>query len=308
MKAVEKLLDKYKNSPLMIFIDKLLFRIGDKNLPAMAGSLTFFTILSIFPFIIAFLNIISFVEIFNQSEFVNFMKVLPEEIYSIIAEFISHLNKASSTGLLSVSLILGIFSASSGVKQLIININYAYGIKDNRNYFLRRLIAAVFTLLLMVMIILISITSVVGEMAITKAILFLQIDASNFYNVFKALRNLVPIAYMLIIFIMMYYFTLNKNIRRNIKITEVLPGAIFTTIGQNLFSALFGVYLQNFAKYSVTYGSLGSIFAFLTWSYFMSYTMLIGSEINGVLYSMKYFKTQNLHPRYESVFFKKTDM
>ena len=160
----------------------------------------------------------------------------------------------------------------------------------------------------MVMIILISITSVVGEMAITKAILFLQIDASNFYNVFKALRNLVPIAYMLIIFIVMYYFTLNKNIRRNIKITEVLPGAIFTTIGQNLFSALFGVYLQNFAKYSVTYGSLGSIFAFLTWSYFMSYTMLIGSEINGVLYSMKYFKTQNLHPRYESVFFKKTDM
>lgn len=307
MKAIERLLDKYKNNPILVFFDKLFFRIGNKNLPAMAGSLTFFSILSIFPFIIAFLNIISFVEIFNQAEIVNLIKVLPEEIYSIIESFITQLNRTSSTGLLSISLILGIFSASSGVKQLLLNINKAYGIKDDRNYFFKRLISAIFTLLLMVMLILISVTSIVGEMVITKTLDFFKVDASNFYNVLRAMRNLIPIAYMLIIYIVMYYFTLNKKIKRNLKVLEVVPGAVFTTIGQNLFSTLFGVYLQNFAKYSVTYGSLGSIFAFLTWSYFMSYTMLIGAEINGVLYSMKYFKTQNLHPRYESVFYKNSN-
>lgn len=304
MNAVKKLLNKYKDKNCLIFFDKLIYRIGDKNLPAMAGSLTFFTMLSIFPFIIAFLNIISFVEVFDQQSIVELLKVLPEDIYKVIDNLITQLTKSSSTGLLSISLFLGILSASSGVKQLIININKAYGIVDDRNYFFKRLIAAVFTLLLIVMIILVSLTQLVGRTLVVKILNYFEVNGSNINTVTGLLNYTVPIIYMFILFVMLYYLSLNKKIRRHLNIFKVLPGAIFSTIGLNLFTGLFGIYLQNFAKYSVTYGSLGSIFALLTWGYFMSYTMLIGGEINGILFSMKNFKTQNLSPRYESVLFR----
>ena len=45
--------------------------------------------------------------------------------------------------------------------------------------------------------------------------------------------------------------------------------------------------MNNFGKYSITYGSLGGIIVFLIWLFLLSTLILIGAEINIVLYSLK---------------------
>jgi membrane protein len=64
----------------------------------------------------------------------------------------------------------------------------------------------------------------------------------------------------------------------------VLPGAVLATAMWLISTALFGVYLQHYADYSVIYGSLGVGIALLVWMYLISLAILIGSEFNAMLF------------------------
>jgi membrane protein len=65
---------------------------------------------------------------------------------------------------------------------------------------------------------------------------------------------------------------------------SVLPGATLATVLWFLSTALFGYYLQNYADYSIIYGSLGAAIALLVWMYLISLVILIGAEFNAMLF------------------------
>ncbi len=64
----------------------------------------------------------------------------------------------------------------------------------------------------------------------------------------------------------------------------VLPGAVLATAMWLISTALFGLYLQHYADYSVIYGSLGVGIALLLWMYLISLAVLIGAEFNAMLF------------------------
>ena len=49
-------------------------------------------------------------------------------------------------------------------------------------------------------------------------------------------------------------------------------------------TALFGWYLQRYADYSIIYGSLGVGIALLVWMYMISLVVLVGAEMNAMLF------------------------
>jgi membrane protein len=65
---------------------------------------------------------------------------------------------------------------------------------------------------------------------------------------------------------------------------SVLPGATMATVLWFLATALFGWYLQNYADYSLIYGSLGAAIALLVWMYMISLVILVGAEFNAMLF------------------------
>ncbi|MBO0910423.1 MAG: YihY/virulence factor BrkB family protein [Acidobacteria bacterium] len=65
---------------------------------------------------------------------------------------------------------------------------------------------------------------------------------------------------------------------------SVLPGATLATVMWFIVTMLFGWYLQNYADYSVIYGSLGVAIALLVWMYLISLVILIGAEFNAMLF------------------------
>jgi membrane protein len=65
---------------------------------------------------------------------------------------------------------------------------------------------------------------------------------------------------------------------------SVLPGATVATGSWFFVTMLFGWYLQNYADYSVIYGSLGVAIALLVWMYLISLVILIGAEFNAMLF------------------------
>jgi membrane protein len=65
---------------------------------------------------------------------------------------------------------------------------------------------------------------------------------------------------------------------------SVLPGASLATAMWFAATMLFGWYLQNYADYSVIYGSLGAGIALLVWMYMISLIILVGAEFNAMLF------------------------
>ena len=302
MKFLNNLIDKSKDKKAFTFFDKLIYRILNHDTLSYGGSLTYFLVLSIFPFLISLINAINFSGILDPEYIFSLLDVLPSEIQSIVTDFLRELQSSSSGSFFTISFVAGLFTASTAVFKLIKIINSSYGFDEKRGFIKLRLIALFFTLSLITMFFMLILTQIFGEIIYATAIKYLDIDNEFFDKMWRIAKNIIPLAYMLITFMLLYKFSPSNSKENMVTFKGVLPGAIFSTLGVIIVSIVFGFYVSNFGNYSITYGSLGGIIIFLIWLYLLSIIILIGAEINATLYSMKNFKSLNIWPRHDSIF------
>jgi membrane protein len=279
-------LDRIKNKIIVVFLDQLIYRFSKHNVVWSGASLTYFLILSIFPFLIVLLNIFSYTSLVREGALLEMLHFLPIDIQAIIEGFIKDLANTSSESLLSIAAFAGLWTASSGVKAIIKAINLAYDYAENRNFLKLRGLSVLFTLALLLMITLVFITLVMGP--VLGKMIFENLGFGNsFTTLWNYLRYLIPLAYMILIFALIY--KLSPNIGKNLRIPirEVMPGAVFTTVAWVSLSLLFSYYVSNFGKYAITYGSLGGVMVLLVWLYMSSIVLVIGGEVNATLEDMR---------------------
>lgn len=302
MKFLNNFIYKSKDKKAFTFFDKLIYRILNHDTLSYGGSLTYFLVLSIFPFLISLINAINFSGILDPEYIFSLLDVLPSEIQEIVRNFLKELHMSSSGSFFTISFVAGLFTASTAVFKLIKIINSSYGFDEKRGFIKLRLIALFFTLSLITMFFMLILTQIFGEIIYATAIKYLDIDNEFFDKMWRIAKNIIPLAYMLITFMLLYKFSPSNSKENMVTFKGVLPGANFSTIGVIIVSIVFGFYVSNFGNYSITYGSLGGIIIFLIWLYLLSIIILIGAEINATLYSMKNFKSLNIWPRHDSIF------
>lgn len=283
---MSNLLDNLTRNKWTIFLDQLFFRLADDGIVAVASQQTYFLILSLFPFIILFLNIISFTPLIDQDILNNAIYYLPDATQDIILSFVNDIATSSSQGLLSLSAFLGIWTASSGMKAIIRAINRAYDYKEERSFLRLKLLSIFFTIALLLLLTMVFLTLVFGEIMGNMLFSFFGIE-NIFVILWSYMRVVIPVLYMILIFALLYKYSPCIKNRKNISLGETLPGAIFTTLGWMLISTLFSYYVNNFGRYALTYGSLVGVILLLIWIFISSLIIILGGEINATL---KYFK------------------
>lgn len=302
MKVINNFIDKSKDNKVFTFFDKLIYRVLDHDTLSYGGSLTYFLVLSIFPFLISLINVINFSGILDPEYIYSLLKVLPSEIQEIVGNFLKELHTSSSGSFFTISFVAGLFTASTAVFKLIKIINSSYGFDEKRGFVKLRLIALFFTFSLIIMFFMLIFTQIFGEIIYQNVMNYLGIGNNYFDKIWRIAKNAIPLIYMLVTFMLLYKFSPSNSRENMVTFKGVLPGAIFSTLGLIIVSIVFGFYVSNFGKYSITYGSLGGIIVFLIWIYLLSIIILIGAEINATLYSMKNFKSLSLWPRHDSIF------
>ena len=65
---------------------------------------------------------------------------------------------------------------------------------------------------------------------------------------------------------------------------SVIPGAIFATVLWFSTTVGFRAYLEHFGNFATIYGSLGAVLALLVWMYLISLVVLVGAELNALLF------------------------
>ena len=61
-------------------------------------------------------------------------------------------------------------------------------------------------------------------------------------------------------------------------------GALFTTLGWVIITAIYSIYISNFANYKMFYGGISTIIVMMIWVYFLAYILVMGIAINSAEY------------------------
>ncbi|QDT96946.1 YihY/virulence factor BrkB family protein [Gimesia aquarii] len=73
----------------------------------------------------------------------------------------------------------------------------------------------------------------------------------------------------------------------------ITPGSLFVVISWVVMLQGFRMYVENFAHYNETYGTLGGFIVLLAWLYLTGAILMMGGEINGVIYRSAKQKAEN---------------
>lgn len=257
---------------------KLYSRFMQDEIGPLGAQLTYYLILSFFPFLIVVLTLISYIQITDEEAMRLLSKLLPYSAYEIIVAMISQAVNGRSETLLSFSMAAGIWAASNGMLALTRGLNKAYGDKETRPFWKTRGIAVLFTLGLALSILLSMVLLVFGR-AFGEYIFSLIGFSRLFEPVWDIIRLFLTLSIMMLVFIFMYRYIPS----RRLCFREVFPGSLLSTAGWIIISLAFSFYVNNFSNYSNMYGSIGGIFVLLIWLYLSSVIILTGGELNAIL-------------------------
>ncbi|MBP1155904.1 MULTISPECIES: YihY/virulence factor BrkB family protein [unclassified Paenibacillus] len=264
------------------FLLSLYCRFQDDDVPAMGAQLTYYLILSFFPFLIFVIAVLSFTDLNTKDGIEGLTQIMPDLSIQLIMSVFNEIDGSKSGSLLSIGLLATLWSASNGVNAVIKALNKAYDEEENRPFWKVRGTSILFTVILAIVIlfafIMLVFGRVIGEMIYTFAL-----SSDGFDTFWRVGQFAIPLVIMVIVFVLLYRFT--PNLRLTVK--EVLPGAIFATFGWVVTSLLFSFYVNNFGNYTKTYGSIGGIIVLLMWLYLSSIIIVLGGEINATLYYHK---------------------
>lgn len=250
--------------------------IGVDGLPAVAGGVTFYTLLAIFPAIGAFVALYGlFADVGAvEKQLQEMSNVFPASVVQIIGEQMLRLASQEQTKLgvaFVVSLLLSIWSANASMKALFDGLNVAYDEEEKRHFVAKTALTYVFTFCALVYAV------VIAAVLIAAPIAFKALGLGAIAGVWIPLRWLAVLAVTAFAFAMLYRFA---PCRARPRWRWVILGAVFGSAAWLGGSLGFSLYVNRLAHYDATYGPLGAVIAFMVWMWFSILTVLIGAELN----------------------------
>ncbi len=244
-----------------------------------ANSVAFTFFLSIFPFIIFILPLLSLTP--WATEYLEFLEqevdgVIPASAKLYFLDMIDGIKQEGRTELQIVSLILSSIFASSGMLTLMYGFDKSY--RDSfkhRSYFHKRYVALNLTIILAGILFVSTVIIVMGRQLLNMLFEIFRISgfAGALLTGFKWFIVLV-LFYSVITVIYRYGPSTYRPLRL------INPGAIVATAFSFLASVGFSFFINNFGRYNEIYGSIGALIVILLWLQINAFIILAGFELN----------------------------
>jgi membrane protein len=254
--------------------------VNKDRVQAVAGGVTFYGLLSLFPAITVLVSLYGVVA--DPSAISQHLDVLasllPQGAMAIISEQVTRIIQTphAALGFAAIfGLLVALWSAISAMKVMMDALNIAYDAEEKRGFITLNLVSLGFTLAAIIgMIVMVTVIAVV------PAIL-------GFFNL-GALGDILlwagrwPVILVLIGMALAVLYQWGPS-RPGVAWRWITPGSILASIALVLFSMLFSWYAANVANYNGTYGSLGAVIGFLIWMWLSTTIVLVGAELNAVM-------------------------
>ena len=266
---------------LNIFM-RLIDKIKKDDVFALSSQLAYYLVLSFFPFMVFLMTLVGFSRLSSSDILESLDVMLPRSVLELTQSTIKEIFDTQYKGLLLVSIFLMIWTSSSAFKAVIKSVNKAYDFKEDRS-FIRLSIISMLGIFGLAMIIILALGMLVFGNIIGDYI-------TNYFSLYKLiiiLWNIFRYAFIVVVMIFIFIVVYKLAPAKLLTWKEVVPGAVFSTLGWVSVSFGFSFYIDNFNNYSRFYGSLGAVFILMTWLFIISSIFILGVEINFVMAEIK---------------------
>lgn len=256
------------------FFKRLVKECDHDAVDDVAATVTFYCVLALFPFLLFVVGVLSKVVSWDTIEAVvhQVSLVMPRDVTVIVSERLTALRTQPASGLLTVSFVGALWSASAGVASLIPAFNHAYDVVETRPFWKRRLLALATTVGVGVIAIIASMIALVLP-AVTRWI------GGTLGEVLSWVRFPIAGGIVMVTWALLYMFLPNVKPR----FQPVTPGSIVGVLLWVAASWGFSQYVEHFGSYEATYGALGGAIVLLLWMWVSTMALMLGAEINKIL-------------------------
>ena len=246
-----------------------------KNLSDYAASAAFFLFLSLIPLLMLLFSILPYTVVTEQELLEITLRYIPDTMDGFITGIINEIY-ANSGGIITISVLVTLWSAGKGMQALIRGLNSINDILEMRGFFILRALACLYTVIMLAATIIMMVLLMFGR-TLFRVILMYIPQLYNIRNLILYLRYPVSWLVLVILFEVIYCFVPSKNQ----KFVAQLPGAVFSAIVWSIASFGFSVYLH-FNDFS-TYGSMATVIIVMIYMYMMMYIVFVGAYLNNWL-------------------------
>jgi membrane protein len=245
-----------------------------------AGYIAFTVMLSLFPFIIFLVSVAGFFgDTRSGQDFLNTISMFaPPAVMATLLPAIQEVIQNRSGSLLTIGLLLSLYSASSAVAALRLALDLAYGVDEHRSFLWRKFQDFAIVVVGSIIVMLSSVAIIAGPWILDLIARYTFIDAADeeLLHVGRYSFSLVLLAALVVVL----HIVLPNS---RLTIRQILPGALTTTVAWIVAASLLTIYFGRFANYSATYGSLGGVVITLLFFYVSAIIFIFGGELNAAL-------------------------
>ena len=252
------------------------------NVGIQSAALAFYLLFMLFPFLIFISALLGLLRLDVAAILGALGEILPREVVEIAGVYLRYVRANPSMRLLVFGLVFSIYFPMRATNALMRSVRTAYHLGPPRNPLLHRLKTLLYTVVLILTIALTLVTMTVGERMLAYAVSHFRLPA---FLAELWVRLRYPVAGVAGYFALFFLYALAQDRRQPWK--NLWPGTLFSLTAWMTLSVLYSLYVENFADYSLLYGSIGTVIVLLIWLYMSATVLILGAELNGTLMSLR---------------------
>ena len=241
--------------------------------------MSFYVITSFFPVLCLIFLASAYLSLNVEELYMYLMDFFPRNVGVVISDVLKNV-KFDKT---FIALLAGmsIWTMSGALLVASRALNAFYGIKEERNFIVLRIIAILHAFLFLILSLSTMILSVFGD-----AVYILLTEFFSSYGVidlWQTLRYVILLVIVVFVLACFYKYIPGKKI----KFLRVLSGSAVTTVVWIASSYVFAFYINNFSKHHILYGSITGVIVLISWIYLSCAMLLLGGAVNATWEKMK---------------------
>lgn len=265
----------------LFFLERLRREIAYDDCMGMAAQIAYYMLLSVIPFLIFVLSIISRLSVGESLEPLlldSLRQQMPLDAANFIVDIVLRVLPTRSSETTVVSFFVALWGSSMAVGALITTINRAYNLRPRRNIVTQKLLSMALVLMLSAILLIALLILLFGPQITQQVLEFLHL-ASETNTFWTSLR--LPLAALLAFaaLAILYYYAPEARQR----FVHVLPGTFTAGVFWLVAGSAFRLFVRNFGNYNATYGSLAAVVILLAYFWLTGFIFLLGAEINALM-------------------------
>lgn len=263
------------------FIKKISVQLKHREIKGLPEQIAFNLVMAIVPLLVIIVQLGTYLSLSTDLVEQLIISYAPNELQALLTNlFSTSPNAPSSTFFLLTTAISFFWLISKGFYGISTAANTTYQVPLMKFAYLERILSFFIVIFMVIVLVVAMFFALFGQALIVffLNILHLNIDI-NLLILFNVIKSVISFIAYFSFFLLLFY--LAPTIK--IKVTEIIPGALVTSVGWSISSIVFSFYANHIANYNKFYGSLSVIIILLFWLYILGYTITIGLQVNYIL-------------------------